>query len=326
MKKRISVIGTGNMGTAMALVLADNGYHVKCWDISQKVVDEINKKHSNTTYLPGVKLPKSVMATTDLREAVYFANVLIFSVPSQFLRTTLRLVPKADLDYEIIVNCAKGIDLKTGQFMSQIIEQELGPHSHKVIATLSGPSIANELSKKQLTAVMIASKNDRVLTFLQQILNNDYFRVQTSSDVIGTELGGVMKNIYSIAVGISDALSHSMNTRALLLTQGLSEMAALGLKLGATKEVFYSLAGIGDLMATCLSQESRNYRFGQMLGKGKSVQEAQKKIEQVVEGYFSAKAINVLANQYGIQLPLADNIYQILYHKKSPKEYLLRGL
>jgi len=326
MKKRISIIGSGNMGTAMSLVLADNGYHVRCWDMNKKVVDSINRYHVNKVYLPGIKLPAKIVATTNIQEAVNFSNVLIFSVPSQFLRATLRMIPKADLEYEIIVNCAKGIDLKTGQFMSQIIEEELGPHAHEVIADISGPSIANELSKKHMTAVIVASKNEKVLGFLQSIFNNDYFRVQTSTDVIGTELGGVMKNIYSIAVGLSDTLLDSMNTRALLLTQALSEMTTLGLKLGATKDVFYSLSGIGDVIATCLSRESRNYRFGQQLGKGKTVEEAHKKVKQVVEGYFAAKAISTLAKKHKVSLPLADNIYQILYNNKDPKKYLLRDL
>lgn len=326
MKKRISIIGAGNMGTAMALVLADNGYHVKCWDINEKVVNSINKHHENKIYLPGVRLPKSIEATSDIKKAVYFSNVLIFSIPSQFLRPTLRMIPKEDLKYEILVNCAKGIDLKTGQFMSEIVSEELGGESHKVIATLSGPSIASELTKKHPTAVMVASKNKQVLGFLQKIFNNDYFKVQPSTDVIGTELGGVMKNIYSIAIGISDVLLDSMNTRALLLTQALSEMTALGLKLGATKEVFYSLSGIGDLIATCLSEDSRNHRFGKILAKGKSVEDAQKKIKQVVEGYYATKAITKLAKKHGVKLPLAENMYQILYNKKDPKKYLLRGL
>lgn len=324
-KKRISIIGAGNMGTAMALVLADNGYRVKCWDINEKVVRDINRNHHNRIYLPGITLPDSIEATTDIKKAVYFANVLIFSVPSQFLRSTLRMIPKEDLQYEIIVNCAKGIDLKTGQFMSQIVEEELGMQCHEVMAQLSGPSLANELSKKHTTAVMIASKNERVLNYLKDIFDNDYFRVHASTDVIGTELGGVMKNIYSIAIGLSDTLLNSVNTRALLLTQGLSEMTVMGLKLGATKEVFYSLSGIGDLIATCLSGDSRNYRLGQLMAKGKTVEEAQKAIKMVSEGYYAAKAISKLAKKQGIKLPLAENIYQILYNKKDPKKYLLRG-
>ncbi|MBU0705810.1 NAD(P)-dependent glycerol-3-phosphate dehydrogenase [Patescibacteria group bacterium] len=326
MKKRISIIGAGNMGTAMALVLADNGYNVKCWDINDKVVKGINEKHENKLFLPGVRLPKNIIATGDIKQAVYFSNVLILSVPSQFLRSTLRMIPKEDLQYEILVNCAKGIDLKTGQFMSEIVAEELGVNSQKVIADLSGPSIANELIKKTPTAIMVASKNEQVLGFLQNIFNNDYFKVHPSTDVIGTELGGVMKNIYSVAIGIADSLMDSMNTRALLLTQGLSEMTELGLKMGATKEVFYSLSGIGDLIATCLSTDSRNHRFGQLLGKGKSVEEAQKKVKQVTEGYFATKAIHHLAKKHGVKLPLADNMYQILYNKKDPKKYLLKDL
>jgi len=316
----------GNMGTAMALVLADNGYHVKCWDINEKVVRQINGVHENKIFLPGVKLPKKITATNNIKKAVYFSNVLILSVPSQFLRSTLRLIPKEDLQYEILVNCAKGIDLKTGQFMSEIVTEELGGGSNKVIADLSGPSLASELVKKNPTAIMVASRNEQVLSYLQKIFNNNYFTVHPSTDVIGTELGGVMKNIYSIAIGISDSLMDSMNTRALLLTQGLSEMTELGLKMGATKEIFYSLSGIGDLIATCLSPDSRNHRFGNLLGKGKSVEEAQKKIKQVVEGYFAAKAIQKLAKKYSVKLPLANNIYEILYKKRDPKKHLLREL
>lgn len=325
-KRRISVIGAGNMGTAMALVLADNGYQVKCWDFNEKVVDNINKNHENRLYLPGFKLSGNIDATSDIEKAVYFANVLIFSVPSQFLRSTLRMIPKEDLSYEIIVNCAKGIDLETGQFMSQIVEEELGSNAHDVIASLSGPSIANELSKKHLTAVIVASKNEKVLSYLQKILNNDYFRVRTSTDVIGAELGGVMKNIYSIAVGLSDAMFDSVNTRALLLTEGLAEMAAMGKKLGTTREIFYGLSGIGDLIATCLSSESRNYRFGRLLSQGKTIEEAKSIVGQVVEGYIATMSISKLAEQYEVKLPLCENMYNILYNGQNPRETLLKGL
>jgi glycerol-3-phosphate dehydrogenase (NAD(P)+) len=325
MQKRIAIIGAGNMGTAMSLVLADNGYQVKLWDINKKVVNQINKKRVNKTYLPNVHLPESISASNDIAEVTGFSNVLILAIPSQFLRSTLKKIPKKNLEYEIIVNCAKGIDLKTDQFMSEIVEEELGPKSHGIIADLSGPSIANELSKKHLTAVIVASKNEKVLNFLQKIFNNDYFKVRTSTDVIGTELGGVMKNIYSIAIGMSDVLVDSMNTRALLLTEALSEMAVLGTKLGASKESFYSLSGIGDLIATCLSHESRNYRFGRLLAEGKSVEKAMKKIHQVVEGYHATKAISSLAKKHKVKLPLAENMYKVLYNEKPAKEYLLRG-
>ncbi|MBN2306403.1 NAD(P)H-dependent glycerol-3-phosphate dehydrogenase [Candidatus Peregrinibacteria bacterium] len=326
MKQRVSIIGAGNMGTAMALVLAENGYDVKCWDFDEKVVTDINEHHENKIYMPGLCLPKSIGATSDIKKAVYFANVLFFSVPSQHLRTTLRMIPKEDLNYEIIVNCAKGIDLKTGQFMSQIVEEELGSHAHEVIASLSGPSIANEIARKNLTAVMISSKNEQVLTFLKEILENNYFRVRTSTDIIGTELGGVMKNIYSIAIGLSDALFNSTNTRALLLTEGLAEMAILGKQMGTTKSVFYGLSGIGDLLATCLSEESRNYRFGTYLGKGQSVEEALKAVQQVVEGYHATKAISKIAQKYKVKLPLCENMYHILYSGKNPKTTLMKGL
>ena len=326
MKKRASIIGAGNMGTAMALVLAENGYDVKCWDFNEKVVKDINEHHENKIYMPGLCLPKSIGATSDIKKVVYFANVLFFSVPSQHLRTTLRMIPKEDLDFEIIVNCAKGIDLETGQFMSQIVEEELAPHAHEVIASLSGPSIANEIARKNLTAVTIASKNEQVLSFLKKILENDYFRVRTSTDIIGTELGGVMKNIYSIAVGLSDTLFSSTNTRALLLTEGLAEMAILGEKLGTTKGVFYGLSGIGDLLATCLSEESRNYRFGQNLAKGKSIEKALKTVQQAVEGYYATKAISKVAQKFKVKLPLCENMYHILYKSGNPQKILLRGL
>jgi glycerol-3-phosphate dehydrogenase (NAD(P)+) len=313
------------MGTAMALVLAGNGYHVKCWDFNEKVVKGINESHENKLYLPGVKLPARIKASTDIDKVACFSNILIFSVPSQHLRSTLKMIPKESLEYEIIVNCAKGIDLKTGQFMSEIIEEELGSDSHGVIAELSGPSIANELSKKHFTAVIIASKNEKLLTFLQKTLNTDYFKVRPSDDVIGTELGGVMKNIYSIAIGISDTLWNSMNTRALLLTEALTEMAMMGEKLGASKKSFYGLSGIGDLIATCLSHESRNYRFGHHLAKGKSIEDAQKAVKQVVEGYFATQAVTKLAKKYKLKLPLCENMYNILYRGKDPEKTLLKG-
>ena len=325
-KKQISIIGAGNMGTTLANVIAGNGYIVKMWDINPKVIQQINKSHENKIYLPGVKLLSAISATEDIMEAVGFSDVLILTIPSQYLRSTLKLIPSSALDHEIIVNCAKGIELKTMKFMTEVIHDALGKGSHGIVADLSGPSIANELAQKKLTAVTIAAKNKKILNRLKKIFNNNYFRIQTSQDVLGVELGGVIKNIYSIGIGMCDVISGSMNTRALLLTRALEEMCLLGCQLGTKKQTFYGLSGIGDLIATCLSEHSRNRRLGQLIAKGKTITQAQKIIKQVTEGYYAAKAIHILAKKHKVKLLLAENIYQILYHKKDPQKVLLRGL
>jgi len=322
MNKRITIIGAGNMGTALALVLSDNGYNVKLWDMNSKVVNFINKSHENKIYLPKVRLPNKISATSNIDEAACFSNILILAIPSQFLRSTLRMIPNDDLKYEIIVNCAKGIDLKTGQFMSDIVKEELGKKSHGIFADLSGPSLAAELVQRQLTGVIVASKNELVLGYLRNIFENDYLKIQTSTDVLGVEIGSVMKNIYSIGIGMTDELSNSMNTRALLLTQALEEMSELGIKMGAKKETFYGLSGIGDLIATCLSDYSRNRRLGQQIAKGKSVAQAQKVIKQVTEGYYAAEAVQKISKKYKVKLPLTDTIYQVLYKRKKPTEII----
>ncbi len=322
MSKNVAVVGAGNMGTALAQLLAGNGYNVLLWDVNPEVVRTINVWHENKFFLAGVPLPKTVTATESLEETVRFSDVLFLAVPSQHLRATLKKVPKELIDHELIVNCAKGVELTGFSFMTEVIAEVWGPAAAKATVDLSGPSIANELMQKRLTAVTVAGKNEALLKKLEKILQNNYFRLRPSSDLRGVELGGVMKNVYSMGVGMVDVLSPSMNTRSLLLTHALAEMAALGATMKCERDTFYGLSGIGDLIATCLSEHSRNRKLGRLLARGMEAEAAQKEVGQVTEGYFAAKALQSLARKHKVTLPVADAIYKIAYLKKEPERLL----
>lgn len=324
--KNISILGAGNMGTTLAGVITENGYDVLLCGVQQKVIDDINKNHENKTYLPGVKLSKNISATLDINKVVNFSDIIIVAIPSLYLRSTIKKIPKELLTNKIIVNCTKGIEIDSLRFMTNVLKDDLGKDFNGKIVDLSGPSIAKELSQKMLTAVIIASDDDRVLSNLKKIFTTDYFKVETSKDMIGVEVGGVLKNIYSIGIGMCDVLVGSMNTRALLLTQALKEMSILGEKMGANKKTFYGLSGIGDLIATCLSEHSRNRRFGKLFAEGYSIEYAQKEIGQITEGYYAAEAIHKLSKKHGIEMPFAEHVYQILYKGKNPKDLLLKGI
>ena len=314
------------MGTTLAGVIAENGYNVLLCGKRQEVIDDINKNNKNQTYLPGVKLSKNISATLDIKKIIDFSDIIIIAIPSIYLCPTIQEIPKGLLNNKTIINCTKGIELENLRFMTKVLKNELGKDFNGKIADLSGPSIAKELSQKMLTAVIIASDDDATLNRLKKIFTTDYFKVETSKDMIGVEVGGVLKNIYSIGIGMCDVLVGSMNTRALLLTQALKEMSALGEKMGANKKTFYGLSGIGDLIATCLSEHSRNRRFGKLFAEGCSIEEAQKEIGQITEGYYAAEAVHKLSKKYGIKMPFAEHVYQILYKGKDAKELLLKGL
>ncbi len=323
---KIAIIGAGNMGTTLGGVIAENGHEILLCGVDKNVVDSINNENENIVYLPGVKLSKNISATLDLEELVNFSDIIVIAIPSIYLRSTIQKIPKELLKNKIIVNCTKGIELDSLKLTTDVLKEELGEDFNGHIADLSGPSIAKELSQKMLTAVMIACDDNEVLSKLKKIFTTSYFRVETSNDMIGVELGGVIKNVYSIGIGICDVLVGSMNTRALLLTEALKEMCQLGVKMGADKHTFYQLSGFGDLVATCLSEHSRNRRFGKLFAEGDSIEHAQKEIGQITEGYYAAEAIHKLSKIHGIKMPFAEHVYQILYENGEAKELLLKGI
>ncbi len=320
--RNIAVIGAGNMGTTLANLLANNGHTVRIWDINHDILDEIAASHSNSRYLPGARLSSKLKPFRDIVECIANTDMIIVVVPSKFVRQTVRLFAKNIADGQIILNCAKGIEEDSHKFMAEVIEDEIGSRFHHQIADLSGPSLAKEVAAGMMTRVTVVSKNQCILPQIKQAFEdgNDFFRVIVLMDTVGVQLGGMMKNIYAIAVGICDGVQESENTKAFVLDSSLSEMAKLGEAMGAYRETFYGLSGVGDLIATCFSENSRNRTLGKKLGSGKSLADAQAEMQQVTEGVPATKIIHELSQKYAVHLPIAEEMYKVLYEGKPARE------
>ncbi|MGN0243265.1 MAG: NAD(P)H-dependent glycerol-3-phosphate dehydrogenase [Lachnospiraceae bacterium] len=317
MQKKVSVIGAGSWGTALASLLADNGHEVMIWSIDASEVEMLNTKHEQTVKLPGVVLADSVHATTDLEEAIRGREVLVFAVPSPFVRTTAQKAASYVEEGQVIVNVAKGIEEETLMTLVEIIQEEI-PQAE--VCVLSGPSHAEEVGKKIPTSVVIGSPKKEVATALQDIFMNGVFRVYSSSDVVGIELGGSLKNVIALAAGMADGLGFGDNTKAALMTRGIAELSRLGVAMGGKVETFLGLSGVGDLFVTCTSMHSRNRRAGILIGQGKTAKEAMQEVQQVVEGVYSAKAALALAKKYKVSMPIIEQVNQILFEDKPPIE------
>lgn len=325
--KRVAVIGAGNMGTTLANLLANNGHEIRIWDVNQHVLAEIDEKHTNSLFLPGTILSRNITPFVEIQACIHHADLILIVVPSKYVRATVRLFAKFLTERQIIVNCAKGIEEKTHKFMSAVIEDEIDKGFHHQIADLSGPSLAKEVAAGMMTRVTIVSKNQYVLPEIKRIFEtgNDFFRVSIQVDTIGVQLGGMMKNIYALAVGICDGVRESHNTKAFILDGSLAEMAKLGVEMGAYRETFYGLSGVGDLIATCFSENSRNRTLGTKLGSGMALQDALTEMTQVTESVPATKIVHELAAKYTIHLPIAEEMYKII-HEGKPARQALRDL
>ncbi|TDX52894.1 NAD(P)H-dependent glycerol-3-phosphate dehydrogenase [Orenia marismortui] len=328
MKEKIAVIGGGSWGTALAVVLNNNGYNVYLRDISEKRVKEINEEHVNS-YLSGIELPKELIATTSLEEAVKGAKAVVVVVPSHIVRTVSKEL-KGLLDKDtVIVTASKGIEEESHLRMSEVIKEELDDKFSDKIVALSGPSHAEEVILNHPTTVVVANKNKELAQQVQNMFMSDSFRVYTNPDIIGVELGGAVKNIIAIAAGISDGLDFGDNALAALITRGITEIKRLGVAMGAESVTFSGLTGLGDLIVTCASEHSRNRRLGFKIGSGKSLEEALSEMEMVAEGVRTAKAVYNLSHKLDIEMPIVDQMYKILFENKDPKlvvsDLMLRG-
>lgn len=314
---KISVFGSGGWGTAVSILLKNNGHDVTLWSAFEKESAVLKETHENP-YLKGVVIPDSINLTADLNEAVKDAEMAVVAAPSFAVRDTAAKL-KGKLDKNCIVVCiSKGIERDTSKRFSEILEEVLGSDAH--IASLSGPSHAEEVGRKMPTACVVASKDHDVALKVQDAFMGDYFRVYTSTDIIGVELGAALKNIIALSAGICDGLGYGDNTIAMLMTRGLAEMAELCVVLGGKKDTLAGLAGLGDLIVTCTSRHSRNRRAGVLIGKGMDVQEAMKEVGAVVEGYYAAKAAHDLAAKAGVYMPISEEAYKVLYENKSPQD------
>lgn len=314
---KVGIIGAGSWGIALAVLLHKNGHEITVWSKIEQEITMLQAEHEHKDKLPGVKLPEDMVFTTDLQEAVTGRNLLVLAVPSAFTRSTAKLLKSVVEQDQIIVNVAKGIEENTLMTLSQIIEEEV---PQAVVAVLSGPSHAEEVGRGIPTTIVVGARKKATAEYLQNIFMNDVFRVYTSSDVLGIELGGSLKNVVALAAGIADGLGYGDNTKAALITRGITEIARVGVAMGAKFETFCGLTGIGDLIVTCASMHSRNRRAGILIGQGKSMEEAMDEVKMVVEGVYSAKAAMGLAEKYQVQLPIIEQVNQILFEGKAADE------
>lgn len=305
----IGVIGAGSWGTALATVVAGKGNNVRIWDIDEKHLRSMDEHRENVDYLPGVPLNDNIQIAYTTEEALKGADVVLFSAPAQHFRSALA----SAVDYiekdALIINVAKGIEQKTLARMSEIAAEKLDLKKYTV---LSGPSHAEEVGRRLPTTVAAASYNLETAEKIQELFMTDRFRVYTTEDVVGVELGGALKNIIALGAGVSDGMGFGDNAKAALMTRGLAEITRLGIKLGAKQETFAGLTGTGDLIVTCTSMHSRNRRCGIMIGEGLSPEEATKKVGMVVEGMFTTEAAYELAQREGVEMPITEAIYRAI--------------
>lgn len=313
----VSVIGAGSWGIALALLLAKNGNNVTVWSIVKEEIDMLNEKREHVDKLPGVPLPSEMIFTTDLEKAVKGKKVLVLAVPSVFTRGTANKMKEYVEEGQIIVNVAKGIEESTLMTLSDIIEEEI-PQAN--VAVLSGPSHAEEVGRGVPTTIVVGAKTEETAEYLQNLFMNDVFRVYTSSDILGMELGGSLKNVVALAAGIADGLGYGDNTKAALITRGIAEIARLGVAMGGQSETFYGLTGMGDLIVTCASVHSRNRKAGVLIGQGKTMDEAMKEVKMVVEGVYSAKAAMLLSEKNNVSMPIIEQVNLILFENKPADE------
>jgi len=318
----ISVIGDGAWGTTLAILLAENGHKVTLWGAFPDYLEKVRHTRINEKFLPGIRIPKAVALTADLRTAVTSSEVIILAIPSQYLTSTLKKIKKLDCAGRSFVSVIKGIDTKTFLTMSQLIEKELGKVN---VAVLSGPTIAIEVARKIPTTAVSASKDPLLAKQVQELFSCPTFRVYTNHDVLGVELCGSVKNVIALACGICDGLGFGTNTKAAVLTRGLVEMTRLGKRLRADPKTFTGLAGLGDLATTCFSPNSRNRSVGYALGKGKNIKEILASMDAVAEGVVTAKAVRAWAKKLKIDMPITTAVYQIIYNNKSAQK-IVSGL
>ncbi|WJY28603.1 MULTISPECIES: NAD(P)H-dependent glycerol-3-phosphate dehydrogenase [Sporosarcina] len=318
--KNVSVIGAGSWGTALAFVLAENGHNCLIWSRRQEQTDEINEHHTNSSYLNDCILPESLRGTSDLKAAVDHADILIVAVPTKGIREIGRQLDQLIERPVTIVHVSKGIEPDTQKRITEMLAEEIRPAVRKALVVLSGPSHAEEVVLRHPTTVSAASDDLAAAEEIQNLFMNSYFRVYTNQDVLGVELGGALKNVIALAAGITDGLAYGDNAKAALITRGLAEITRLGVKMGANPSTFAGLAGMGDLIVTANSVHSRNWRAGNMLGKGQTLEEVTAGMGMVIEGVRTTKAAHQLAAHYGVSMPLTEALYSVLFEGHEPRE------
>jgi glycerol-3-phosphate dehydrogenase (NAD(P)+) len=321
---RIGVVGAGSWGTALANLLASKGYRIDLWVFERDVKEQIQQSGENSVFLPGFKLSDNLHPTNDLAKAVLDKDLILLVVPSHVVRdTTAKMAAYLSAD-TVVVSASKGIENKTHLTMTGVMQQTLTGIPPRQLAVLSGPSFAKEVARNLPTVVTVASQDATVAAMVQQAMVTPYFRVYTSEDIVGVELGGSIKNVIAIAAGVIDGLELGLNTRAALITRGMTEIRRLGLKMGANPRTFTGLAGFGDLILTCTGDLSRNHTVGKKIGQGQTVDHILGQMRMVAEGVKTAKSVYNLSRKLGVEMPISHEICRILYEDLSPREAVTR--
>jgi glycerol-3-phosphate dehydrogenase (NAD(P)+) len=311
--EKIAILGDGGWGTALSLLAERQGHPTMLWGTFPEYVKELKEKRENAKFLPGVKIPDSIQITSNIDEAIFFGDIVIIAIPTKYIRNVLFQFKRHDLSRKITVSVAKGVENKTLLMPSQIIRTFM-PTAPLVI--LSGPSHAEEVSRKIPTCVVVASRDQESAKKVQNALMDESFRIYASSDPLGVEVGGALKNVIAIAGGICDGLELGDNTKAALLTRGLLEITRLGARMGAHSETFFGLSGLGDLITTCFSKYGRNRHVGEQIGRGKKISEVLSGMDMVAEGVETARSAYDLSQNYKVDMPITREVYQVLYEGK----------
>lgn len=315
---RISVLGAGGWGTTLAILLHHNGHNVTLWEYKRSYAKTLNRVRENKIYLPGIRIPKEIVITHSLEDSCDNKHMIVLAVPSQFIRSVLKEMKGFNFKDTTFVSVAKGIEKDTMFTVSQIINDTLTKISPSQIGVLSGPSHAEEVSRKIPTAVVAASADEETSKQIQSAFITSYFRVYFSTDLLGVEYGGALKNVIAVGAGIIDGAKFGDNTKAAIMTRGIAEISRLGIALGAKPETFSGLSGMGDLIVTCMSKHSRNRYVGEQVGKGKKLKDVLKKMQMVAEGVETSRSVHQLSIKHDIQTPICTAVYQILFEEKDP--------
>ncbi|MFK5891655.1 MAG: NAD(P)H-dependent glycerol-3-phosphate dehydrogenase [Pseudomonadota bacterium] len=321
---QITIIGAGSWGTAIAILLAKNGVTTQLWGRDEKKIQRMIDERCNAFFLPQISFPEKLQANTNFSQVILSADIILIAVPSHAFRETLKKIKQVKPNLNNVCWATKGLEVGSQKLLHEVVIEEFG--SKLSYAVISGPTFASEVAKGLPTAVTIASNQNNYATLLADLFHNKTFRPYISSDVIGLEIGGAVKNILAIAAGIADGLGYGANTRAALITRGIAEMTRLALKLGAKKETLMGMSGLGDLLLTCTDDQSRNRRMGLAIGSGKTLQQAQEEIVQVVEGIQTAKEIYNLSKKHQVNMPIVEQVYHVLYENISAKQAVINLL
>jgi glycerol-3-phosphate dehydrogenase (NAD(P)+) len=315
---RIAVLGAGSWGTTLAILLSQNAHDVVLWSHREDQARSMAERRENSILLPGITIPQAVSITSDLGFAVRNVEAMVTAVPTQFLRSVAERLKTAVLEHHLVVNVAKGIENDSLMSISEILADVLPRVKRDHIVTLSGPSFADEVSRRVPTAVVAASRSIDSARTTQQVFMNPYFRVYSSTDIHGVELAGSIKNVIAIGAGIADGAGFGDNTKAAIMTRATAEIARLGRFVGATQQTFAGLSGIGDLIATCMSKHSRNRHVGEEIGRGRKLRDVLAEMVMVAEGVATTKSVHDLARKHAVELPIAHEVYQVLFEDKDP--------